>query len=294
MLKTLMLVSAISWLPALGVGSPIFYISNQYSNTIVTTTAAGGTVTVFATGLSAPDGLALDALGNLYEADKGSGNIYMFTPSGVRTTIASGLSYPEGVALDSSGRVYVTEAGNGNIDRISGGVTSLFATLPANSAPSALAFDSSGNLYAAGFNSDAIYKITSSAAITTFATGLSEPQAITFNSSGVLFESDWGSGAVNEITSGGVVNSGFTGHFDIPSGIAFDSSGNLYVGDLANNFIVQFPSNGAISSAFVSTGLADPISIAYFPGTAVGTPEPSAWLEIVTGLGILALFRLRR
>jgi hypothetical protein len=47
----------------------------------------GGTQTTFATGLTEPRGLAFDSAGNLFKADKTSGNIYEFTFGGVRSTL---------------------------------------------------------------------------------------------------------------------------------------------------------------------------------------------------------------
>ena len=46
----------------------------------------------FASGLYGPYGLAFNSAGNLFVADYGSGNIYEFTPGGVRSTFASGLN----------------------------------------------------------------------------------------------------------------------------------------------------------------------------------------------------------
>ena len=45
----------------------------------------------FASGLSAPVGLAFDSAGNLFVADCVSGIIYEFTPNGVESIFASGL-----------------------------------------------------------------------------------------------------------------------------------------------------------------------------------------------------------
>jgi glucose/arabinose dehydrogenase len=55
--------------------------------------------TTFASGLSGPEGLAFDSTGDLFEADSGSGNIFEFTPSGVKSTFASGLDNPNGLAF---------------------------------------------------------------------------------------------------------------------------------------------------------------------------------------------------
>src|SRR5207249_4277829 len=75
----------------------------------------GGTQSTFATGLTEPRGLAFDSAGNLFEADKTSGNIYEFTPGGVRSTFATGLFQPIGLAFDGAGNLFEADTGSGNI-----------------------------------------------------------------------------------------------------------------------------------------------------------------------------------
>jgi len=44
-------------------------------------------------------GLAFNSAGDLFVAEDSSGNIYRFTPSGVKSTFASGLDFPDGLAF---------------------------------------------------------------------------------------------------------------------------------------------------------------------------------------------------
>src|SRR5262245_48684314 len=66
-----------------------------------------GVQSIFASGLSAPQGLVFDSGGNLFVAD--GGNIYKFNPLGVRTTFALGLNSPLGLAFDSAGNLFVAD-----------------------------------------------------------------------------------------------------------------------------------------------------------------------------------------
>lgn len=301
--RSVLMFSTISYLIPLSVASPIFYVSDQGSSfQSIDSVTQGGVVSTFATGLNAPTDLVVDKNGNVFEADKGSGNVYEFSPGGARTTIASGLSFPEGIAIDSLGNIYVTQPVSGNIDKISSGVVSTYGSVPAASAPSALTFDSSGNLFVAGFGNGSIYKITpgGGAVTTPFATGLTEPQGLAFNSSGVLFETDWGSGTINEISSTGVVSSFYSQapNTFAPYGLTFDSSGNLYVTTTGNSqaAIYEFTPGGVKSTFVAPTAgnsiLGDPVAIAFSPGPT-GTPEPSTWLGLISGIGVIALLRFR-
>lgn len=51
----------------------------------------------------------------LFEADFQSGNIFKFTPDGTKTAFASGLSGPGGLALDASGNLFETNENSGTI-----------------------------------------------------------------------------------------------------------------------------------------------------------------------------------
>ncbi len=82
----------------------------------------------FASGLSAPVGLAFDSAGNLFAADAFSGNIYEFTPDGTRSTFASGLNHPVGLAFNSAGNLFAADQYSGNIYEFTpGGTQSTFA-----------------------------------------------------------------------------------------------------------------------------------------------------------------------
>jgi len=84
-----------------------------------------GTQTTFATGFTDPKGLAFDIVGDLFVADNATGNIYEFTPGGVRSTFASGV-YGNGMAFDSAGNLYVSD-GSTIYKYTPGGAQSTFA-----------------------------------------------------------------------------------------------------------------------------------------------------------------------
>src|SRR6266487_3041490 len=139
--------------------------------------APDGTWSTFATGLTAPQGLAFDSAGNLFEADFG-GTIYKFAPDGTRSTFATGLNAPQGLAFDSAGNLFAAEyAGdiqNGTIYKFApDGTRSTFATQLTD--PLGLAFDSAGDLFEADYGSNTIYKFAPDGTQSTFATGVSHP-----------------------------------------------------------------------------------------------------------------------
>jgi len=79
-------------------------------------------------------------------SDWASGNIYQFTPTGVRSTFASGLSSPEGLAFDQARNLFVGYAGAGEIVKITpDGTKSVLASGFLNSY--GLAFNTAGDLF---------------------------------------------------------------------------------------------------------------------------------------------------
>jgi hypothetical protein len=87
--------------------------------------APDGTMTVYATGLTAVVGLAFDAKGQLYALETftgapfpgpsaaGTGLVVRIAPAGAPTTVASGLTFPTAMTFGPDGNLYVSNIGYG-------------------------------------------------------------------------------------------------------------------------------------------------------------------------------------
>ena len=266
-------------------GASLLYESDWQSGTINTLTSTGAEST-FASGLSAPSGLAFDSSGNLYEADEGSGTVYKFTPQGTKSIFASGLGQPYGIAIDKNGDVFVSDvkAGDGNtiFEITPAGSRSTFAT--GLIFPLGLAFDTKGNLYVADFNR--IDKFTPSGSMSIFAPESTGACDLAFGPNGDLYLTDdqtdvyqftpTGSGSLFGSVPG---NSG---------SVTVDSHGDVFVGDRTGT-LYSFTPSGARST--LAVGLHDPQGgLAFAP-----VPEPSTLALLgVAAFGLLGCSWRRR
>ncbi|MEI6396038.1 MAG: cadherin-like beta sandwich domain-containing protein, partial [Verrucomicrobiota bacterium] len=218
---------------------------------------------------STPMGVAVDADGTVYVADRGNNCIRKITAAGDVTTLAGSaasgftdgngeaarFASPRGVAVDASGNVYVADYGNNCIRKITaaGEVTTLAGTNTASFAdgtgaaarfdgPASVAVDASGNVYVADRGNNRIRKVSSAGVVTTLA----------------------GSGAW-DFADGPATSAMFKN----PSSVAVDAAGYLYVADYGNNRIRKI-SPGPLPLVLARSGL-------------TGTTEVPASLS-VTGL----------
>jgi uncharacterized protein (TIGR03437 family) len=208
------------------------------------------------------------------------------------------LRSPQGIAVDASGNVYVADTQNARVRKISNGTINTVAGNgtagyggdggTAASAqlniPAGLAVDGVGNLYIADFSNNRIRKVTSGGVITTFAgnglagyTGdggaatnaqLSTPVGVATDAGGNVYIADTGNNAVRVVNAGGFVSTaagnglaGYSGDggpavaatVGNPTGVAVDASGNLYISDgslrvrkvYASGFINTIAGDGA-------------------------------------------------
>jgi sugar lactone lactonase YvrE len=226
----------------------------------------GPTVSTFvSSGLGAPEGMAFDALGNLYVANANN-TISKVTPGGVVFTFVNiGLNEPSGLAFDSAGNLYVANWGNNTISKVTPtGAVSTFVSSGLNE-PLSLAFDAAGNLYVTNYGNSTISKVTPTGAVSAFVSSglISGPECLGFDAAGNLYVANYGNSTISKVTPTGTVstfaNSGLLGG---PVGLAFDAAGNLYVANYINNTISKVTPTGAVS-IFVSGGLSGPRNLAF-------------------------------
>ena len=180
----------------------------------------GGTAT--SAQLFAPQGLAVDAAGNLYIADSGNYRVRKVTPGGTISTFTEIGYGVTGIATDSSGNLYVS-GGHVVVKVNSAGAFALFAGTgsagysgdggPATSAtlfgPQGLRVDSTGNVYVADQENYVIRKITPQGTISTVA-----------GNNKIGFTGDGGQATAASLA--------------LPSDVLLDGKGNLYIADSNN------------------------------------------------------------
>ncbi len=259
----------------------------------VSTLAGSGTIGAangigIAASFNYPVGVAVDAAGNVYVADRDNNKIRKITAAGVVTTFAgSGIAgsangtgtaasfnSPYGVALDATGNLYVADALNYKIRKITpagvvttlagsgiAGTTDATGILASFARPEALTVDVSGNVYVADVNINKIRKITPAGVVTTLATGFQYPASAAVDGSGNVYVADANERKIKKVTPAGAVStyagsggfgsidgSALVATFDSPYGVAVDAQGNVYVADLGNQRIRKITTDGIVST----------------------------------------------
>jgi sugar lactone lactonase YvrE len=125
--------------------------------------------------------------------------------------------------------------------------------------PYALAFDSTGDLFAVIGLDGEIIKISPTGGQSTIATGLNHPTGLAVNSAEDLFVAVSQDGTIVKISPGGTQSTFATG-LNGPVGLAFDRAGNLFVSNPGDNSITEVTTTG--QSTFVS-GLSTPRGLAF-------------------------------
>jgi uncharacterized protein (TIGR03437 family) len=238
-------------------------------------------------------------LNRFFTISTAAGNgIAGFAGDGGQATSAN-LNVPNGVAVDAAGNVYIADTNNNRIRRVAlnGTITTVAGTGaagfsgdtgPATSAmlnqPNRVSVDAAGNLYIADSSNNRIRKVTLDGTIMTVAgdglrgysgdsgpatsAALDNPVDVKPDALGNLFIDDDGNNVVRRVDTRGIVttvagngSSGFSGDggpainasLNNPVGVTVDAAGNLYISDQKNNRIRKV-TNGIIATV-VGTGV---------------------------------------
>lgn len=217
------------------------------------------------------------------------------------------LDSPLGLAFDSSGNLYIADSVNQRIRKISGGSITTVAGNgtggysgdkgTATSAellnPTAVALDSSGNLYIADTGNHVIRMVSTGGTITTFAgdnTGgysgdggaavdaeLDLPTGVAVDSSGNVYIADSGNRVIREVSGGNIstlLGTSATQLLNDPETVLVDSSGNLYISDQSGYRVVKYSISKKTLTVLAGNGNAG-YSGDNGPGIDAALDEPS-------------------
>ena len=297
------------WVPNLSSNSVVEFAKAQLASSGNPTPAV--TLTNSGTSLDEPSAVAFDSSGNLWVADVLNNTLVEFTPSQLVTgsptpvviisTTAGSLNAPNALLFTSTGNLWVANAAGPSVVQFpkaslaatgspAPSVTILSDGAGDLSAPGALAFDSSGNLWVASVGGNKVLAYTSAQQVAggpltpnTILSGLTfrQPEALAFDGSGNLWVPNFANSTVVQVASGQLgagarmppaavtlsATSATPPSLSGPTDALFDSSGNLWVANQGLGVAIS------TLSAFAPSQLG-----------ASGMPAPSVQITPIAGL----------
>jgi hypothetical protein len=239
----------------------VIYLPNKVAAQNINTYAGHGVVGFTGDGgqataatMNEPEGVAVDAAGNLYIGDETNNRVRKVNTSGIISTYAgngvagysgdggqataAAINAIDGLRLDAAGNLYIADNGNNRIRKINtNGIITTWAgngvggfsgdggqaTAAEIDFPTDVAADGAGNVYIADYFNDRIRKVTPAGVISTFA-----------GTGGGGFSGDGGQATAAQISG--------------PYGVRADATGKIYIADYTNNRVRVVNSSGVIST----------------------------------------------
>jgi sugar lactone lactonase YvrE len=223
-----------------------------------------------------PQGLALDAKGNLYVANRGGNDVLIYSPAYAQATsktIKKDVIQPAAVAIDGSGNVWVgnTAGGPSRFGSVTvysaTGVEDTTRTITAGiDTPIAIAVDGIGDIWVENnFNSLTVYPTLESPMYPI------SKHDFTFPVTGIATHNQWVAvGENNTLTAVNEISMFLFGAGQVTRevygpayALAYDNEGNLYTGNLSSPFTLTVSEPSYTTTTTLAT-------VSYFPaGIAV-------------------------
>jgi len=223
---------------------------------IATIAAGGGSLAAGDGGLATiarlnhPSGVAVDAKGSLYIADRDNNRIRLVTPDGTISTVpgtAGLLNTPSSVTIGQGGNLVVADTGNrrvlvftpaGFIGGLTGG--GMISPVYALSGPD-------GSIYIADTGAGAIFKSSPGRPIVTLLDGVESPGGLALDNASNLYFTEAAAQRVRRLTPAGDVTSIAEGVWNTPRGIALDPDGNVFVADSGLERVLRVDPAGGVT-----------------------------------------------
>lgn len=209
------------------------------------------------TGLTAPTGVAVDGAGDVFIADGGSGTVVEVPNgpnglmAGAQATLKSGLGNNLKLAVDSASNLYISDPSNGRVVKLNnvGVIVPAFTQTETDitgfTAPSAVATDSSNNLWVADGSN--LIEVVPGGTPTTVLSSLGTAVGLAVDPSGSVYVAQSG-GTVRIPNESGTLNPAdqviVAPSVTTPTSVALDQSENIYIADSTAE-VVQFIGSSA-------------------------------------------------
>jgi len=206
----------------------------------------GGAATVAL--LNHPSGVAVDAAGNLYIADRDNHRVRSVAPDGTITSVAPAVAWsaPSGISADAAGNIYVVDTGRKQVVRIAPAGTVQLVAPNVLTAPVTAVADAIGNAYIA--DSGKIRVVDAAGVVTTLVGNLAGPHGLALDGAGHLFFTERDAARVQRLDLvTGSLSQIAPGTWSIPRGIAVDAAGNIFVADTGKQAILRVDAAGEVT-----------------------------------------------
>ena len=268
--------------PTVGTLSALNYTFDNFANGTLTLSGSQAPVTI-GSGFHQPEGVAVDANGNVYVTDAEEYFIVKealangkFTQSDIELTPASQF----GIAVDGSGNLYVTSSGTNEVWEWTYANGAYTSSVIADSdsginIPWGIAVDKNGNVFVANFGSSTVIELKpvggGEFALSTIANssdqGLDSPEGLAVDANGNVYIADSGNERVvimNNSAGTYSISGTVFGPFDQLTGVAVDMNGNVYISAATQSTVYKETlSNGKYTqSEFLDSGLLAPGGVA--------------------------------
>jgi sugar lactone lactonase YvrE len=251
----------------------------------------------FTAGLSAPSGLAVDGLGNVWVANQGSSTISAITSLGVPLSgspySGNGVAQPAQIAIDAANNIWVANAGGNSLSLFDDTGTPIAGSAISGgglAGPGSISVGDNGQVWAASAvdNSVTLLATTGTPSISAITSGgLNLPSGIAVDPSSNTWVINQGDNSVSVFDSSGtpLLGAVVTGYgLNVPSGISIDGSGNAWIADTNDNSLTVLTLSGTsvTGTTFSGGGIVLPVGTA-FDGAG------NVWVANSTGNGVTEL-----
>ena len=223
--------------------------------------------TLVSSGVSLPQGVAVDPLGNVYIADTGNNAVEKWVASTQQFNplVTSGLISPTEVALDTLGNLYIADSQDYAIKEWSLPQQDFIPLVAVLINPYGVAVDSLGNVYFTDAGANMVEEWTASnKQVGTLASGAGSPLGVAVDGLGNLYFASAANDAIMQWNPGTqqLTTAVPSTYIVQPAGVAVDGQGNIYFSDAGANAVREWNVANQQLVTVASAGLSSPAGVA--------------------------------